>query len=317
MKCMKTLFVFLLTLVLVSSVASALPIVIDKFELDDVELSPDSATLLDLERDMEYPVRIKFTTTEDLEDVEFTLFISGYDYEKIVDSSRPDDYSADTMYTERMTLSLPSDLELEEDGFYKLRLLVTNKNDEESLFSYNIKVDAERHKLDIEDVILSPAGQVESGRAIYANARVANEGRMDERDVKVIFSIPELNLRTSGYIEEIEAGDEEELEDGVVLILPDCVEEKEYMVEVTALYDNKHKEVVAGESLWIVQGSKCKAAAADPVVVTPVIEPDAMEPVQTGKIRSALEVALLVLVGLLVVIGLIIGFSKLGSKDEF
>lgn len=324
MKNMKTLFVFLLTLVLISSVASALPVTIDKFELDDVELSTNSATLLDLERDKEYPVRIKFTPTDDLHDVEFTLFISGYDYEKIVDSTRPREYDKNTTYTERMTLALPSDIELYADDddvedYYKLRLLVSDRNDELSVFNYKIKIDTARHKLVIEDIILSPAGQVESGRALYVNARVSNQGRMTEDDVKVVFSIPELGVKTSAYIEEIEAGEEEEIEDGTALLLPACVEEKEYLVEVTTLYDNKHEEDSASESLWIVQSKKCgmMSKPSEPVVVTPVVS-ESVEPVASaGKIRSALEVALLVLVGLLVVIGLIIGFSKLGSKDEF
>lgn len=328
MKYVKNLFVFLLTLVLVSSVASALPVTIDKFELDGVELTPDSTTRLDLERDMEYPVKIMFTPTgEGLKNAEFTLFISGYEYshyQKIADSTRTDDYDAGVTYTERMTLELPSDMEVgnekDENGNtvsdYTLRLLITDKNGIESVFNYYIKVDTVRHKLDITDVILSPAGQIESGRALYANIRVENNGRMDERDVKVTFSIPELGVKTSAYIEDVEAGEEEELEDGVTLLLPDCAEEKEYAVQVAVLYDNKHKEDVAEDRVWVVPGSKCKAAEPTPVVVTPV--EGTVEPVaNTGKLRSALEVALLVLVGLLVVIGLIIGFSKLGSKDEF
>ncbi len=315
MKYVKNLFVFLLTLVLVSSVASALPVTIDKFELDGVELTPDSTTRLNLERDMEYPVKIMFTPTEDLVNVEFTLFISGYEYSRLADSTRTNDYRANVTYTKRMTLELPSDIE-EDD--YRLRLLTTDRNSNESVFDYYIKVDTVKHKLDITDVVLSPAGQVESGQALYANVRVENNGRMGEKDVKVTFSIPELGVKTSAYIEEVEAGEEEELEDGVTLLLPDCAGEKEYAVQVSALYDSKHKEVVAEDRIWVVPGSKCKAAEPTlPVVVAPVNE--AVEPVaaNTGKLRSALEVALLVLVGLLVVIGLIIGFSKLGSKDEF
>lgn len=317
MRYLKNLFVFLLTFALLAGVASALPVTIDEFELDDVELTPNSPVRLDLDRDKEYPVRIKFTPTSNLTDVEFTLFVSGYEYshyQKIADSTRTDSYSANTTYTERMTLTLPSDID--EDN-YRLRLLITDADSDQSVFDYYIKVSSQKHSLSIEDVVLSPAGQIESGKALYANARVRNEGRSAENDVKLIFSIPELNVRTSAYIEEVEAGEEEELEDGVTLMLPSCAEEKEYAVEVAALYDNKHKEVVAEERLWVVENPKCKKAEQAPVVPVVVQEPVAAEPGSTGKIRSALEVALLVLVGLLVVIGLIIGFSKLGSKDDF
>lgn len=318
MRYLKNLFVFLLTFALLAGVASALPVTIEEFELDDVELTPNSQVRLDLDKDKEYPVRIKFTPTSDLKDVEFTLFVSGYEYshyQKIADSTATDSYSANTTYTERMTLTLPSDID-EDD--YRLRLLITDGDNEMSSFDYYIKVSSQRHSMTIEDVVLSPAGQIESGKALYANARVRNNGRIAENDVKLIFSIPELNVRTSAYIEEVEAGEEEELEDGVTLMLPSCAEEKEYAVEVAALYDNKHKEVVADERIWVIESPKCKKAEATPVV--PVVvpqEPVAAEPGSTGKIRSALEVALLVLVGLLVVIGLIIGFSKLGSKDDF
>ena len=39
-------------------------------------------------------------------------------------------------------------------------------------------------------------------------------------------------------------------------------------------------------------------------------------PAQKSKLRSALEMVLVVLVALLVVIGLVIGFSKLKEDDE-
>ncbi len=320
MSYLKNLFVFLLTFALLAGVASALPVTIDEFELDDVELTPNSPVRLDLDRDKEYPVRIKFTPTSDLEDVQFILFVSGYEYshyKQIADSTATDSYSANITRTERMTLTLPSDIDVD-DGNYRLRLLITDADSDLAVFEYYIKVSSPRHSMTIEDVVLSPAGQIESGKALYANARVHNNGRSAENDVKLIFSIPELNVRTSAYIEEVEAGEEEELEDGVTLMLPSCAEEREYAVEVAALYDNKHKEVVAEERLWVVESPKCKKAEATPIapVVVPQ-EPVAAEPGSTGKIRSALEVALLVLVGLLVVIGLIIGFSKLGSKDDF
>lgn len=316
MKLIKSVFVFLLTLVLMSGVASALPLTIEEFELDGVELMPDATTRLDLERDQEYPVRIKFTPTANLVDAEFTLFISGYEYnqyQKIADSTRTDDYGANTTYTQRMTITLPSDID---ENDYRLRLLITDRDGDESIYNYYLRVDSAKHKLNVEDIVLSPAGQVESGHALYLNARLENEGRIDERDVKVVFSIPELNLQASGYVEEVEANEEEELEDGITLVLPSCVAEKEYTVRATALYDNKHKEAVAEEKIWVTESPKCKNAAVEPVVVP--AEPKA-EPLaeKSSKIRSALEVALLVLVGLLVVIGLIIGFSKLGSKEEF
>ena len=238
--------------------------------------------------------------------------------ERISDSTPLFDADKDVRYVKKLRLSLPD--EVEEDD-YKLRVVISDRNGAEVVETYDLKVDVPRHKLRIEDVTLFPGNMVKGDQAVLAKVRLKNKGERDERDVKVTVSVPELGLRSTAFVDEIEVEEEKSSEE-VYLRLPKCptkLGDQSLVVEVS--YDNDHQKVSATKVLTVEENKACKetpAASTQPSVTQPATQaPAATEaPAQKSKLRSALEMVLVVLVALLVVIGLVIGFSKLKEDDE-
>lgn len=315
-------FAFLL---MITSVA-ALPITIDEVEIDGVTIDPDQTNRLDILRDDEFEVRITFTVLEDIDDVEFEIAIFGYEYndiERIVDYIHNADYDANITYVKRIHLSLPD--EVDEDD-YKLRIIVADRNSNLLIQDYNLKIDVERHKLKIEDVLLFPSSQVEAGRALLATIRVENKGERTEDDVRVEVSIPELGISGADYIDEIDPNDEEETEE-IFLPIPVCAQSGTYLAEVLVSYDDDREYEKTTIPIQVIASDRCvEEEEEDSIVVViaeapntaqVVTEPEPVEQKTSAMkiMRRMLEVSLLVLIGVLAIIGLIIGFSKMGKTD--
>ena len=309
-------------LLMITSVA-ALPITIDEVEIDGVTIDPDQTNRLDILRDDEFEVRITFTVLEDIDDVEFEIAIFGYEYndiERIVDYIHNADYDANITYVKRIHLSLPD--EVDEDD-YKLRIIVADRNSNLLIQDYNLKIDVERHKLKIEDVLLFPSSQVEAGRALLATIRVENKGERTEDDVRVEVSILELGISGADYIDEIDPNDEEETEE-IFLPIPVCTQSGTYLVEVLVSYDDDREYERTTIPIQVTASDRCvEEEEEDSIVVviaeapnTTLVVPPVEQKTSAMKImRRMLEVSLLVLIGVLAIIGLIIGFSKMGKTD--
>ena len=59
--------------------AQALPLTIDRVEIDDIELLSDQANRLSMERGHTYEVEAAITALADMDDVEIEVFISGFE----------------------------------------------------------------------------------------------------------------------------------------------------------------------------------------------------------------------------------------------
>lgn len=321
------LFSTVLVFLLVASVASAqhwVGVGVTEAQIDDVVITPYAWNRLSLERDSEFELELHLESYRAAEDVEIQAFITGYEYndvESIRAQIGPFDFDENVTYVKRLDLTLPEDLE-EDD--YKLRVFISDRDGFETSLEYDLKVDVPRHKLQIEDVLLTPGSSVKAGSSLLASVRVENQGEKDEEDVKVIMSIPELNVQASEYIEEIDSGDEEKETEELYLRLPRCAEAKEYKLQIDVIYNNGHDRTSAISKLNVLENEACAPVDNTVVVVDQeaqtVQEPqeqETVEPKKTGKsnLRTALEVILIVLIGLLILVGLVIGFSRMRSEE--
>lgn len=322
MKSIKTLFVCLMALLVVSS-ALALPLTVEQVQLDDVDLDQNVDNTLDLERNQEYELEVLITPDEDLEDVEVEAKISGYEYNDVnpvYANSGVKDMDAGNTYKIKLKVSLPDDIQ---EDTYLLRLRISDRAGTHNDLLYQLKVDVPRHKLDVEDVLFYPGGNVVAGQALLTTVRLENNGEKDEKDVKVEVSMPELGLSAADYVDEIESDDEEETEE-MFLRVPVCAKTGAYPVEVRVSYDNGHEHATAKTMVNVLASERCveevEKEDETKVVVQDNTEDKPEDTTETvppkSNLRSALETVLLVLVGLLVVVGLIIGFSKLRSEEE-
>ncbi len=320
---MKALTTLLFSVLLVLSAVfvgaqSVVPVVIEHVELDDVNLEAGDINRLDIERGEQFDLELKILAFEDVDDVEIRVFVSGFEYSDVSPIGAhigPFDFDANVTYIKRMKLTFPDEVDVDN---YQLRVVISDRNGMELVSRYSLLVDTKRHDLKIEDVVLSPSNSVKAGQALLATVRLENKGQRDEDDVKVTVSIPGLGVSNSDYIDEIDNGDDEEETEEIFLKLPRCAEPGVYDVTVQVLYNEGHDRTSASSSITVLENEDCKPEAK-PVVVVQQSAQNATAPVvadsSSSKVRSALEVILLVLVALLVIVGLIIGFTRMRSEE--
>ncbi|MBI4451457.1 hypothetical protein HY642_05765 [Candidatus Woesearchaeota archaeon] len=312
------MLVLMVVLIATAGLASAISLTVDKVEVNDVEVSPNQVTRLDQVRDNEFEVRVKFTAQDNLKNAELVAFMSGYEYndfDRIASNTHVFDADANVTYTKILRLKL-SDMVEEDD--YKLRLIFTDRNGQELIQNYNLKIDVPRHVVKIEDVMMSPASEVRSGSALLTTVRVRNLGEKLEKDLKVTVSIPELGLEAADYVDELKTEQEKETEE-IYLRIPKCAKEGSYQARIWVDYDRNHEKAATTATVNVVGDDSCKPLP-QPVQTVQVVVPaqpaaPAAAPAKSG-LRGAMEVMLLVLVALLVVIALIIGFSRMKGDEE-
>lgn len=282
---MKALKVLLLTLLMIIAIAGAvsaapLPVQIDNVEIDGVDLAPDRTTRLDIERGQTVDVEILVTATEDIDDVEAEAFLSGFEYNKWEPASDivgPKNLQANTQY--KFEFEIPISDEFEKDD-YKLRVLLTNRDHEELIQRYNLKIDVPRHQLRIDDVVFYPESSVKAGSALLATVRVENKGEMQEDDVKIKVAIPDLGVSATEYINEIEDEDEEEETEELFLRIPQCAEPGLYNAEITVYFGEKHYSEKITKTIQVTENPLC---SADEKPKTTITLGSQMETIEQGQ----------------------------------
>lgn len=254
MKIFQTILAVILVLATVAA-ASALPITIDEVQLDDITLNPSATNRVSIERGDEYEVEVRFTALQDLDDVEVEAFITGYEYgdvDRISDHTEVFSVDANVTKVKRLDLMFPNDIDQDE---YKLRIYIADRDNYEEVASYNLKIDAERHELYIEDVILNPSGTVKAGSALLTSVRLENAGEKDEDDVRVEVSIPALGIGGTDYIDEIENGNDEEETEEIYMRIPRCTEAGSYDLNINVKYSKR--EISAARQIIVLADETC------------------------------------------------------------
>lgn len=294
--------------------AAAIPVNITRVEIDDHKIDPDQTNRLDVLRDNRVEFEVTLEASEDVDDVEVEVFVSGFEHNndlRLSDHVGPFDMDANVTYRKNLQITFP---DLVEEDDYKVRVVVTDRNGQEVVRNYNIKIDVPRHELKIVDAMFSPSRSVQAGQALLTIVRVENFGEQDEDDVKVVASIPALGVSATDYIEEIEAEDEEETEE-LYLKLPKCAEPGKYDMVITVTYNDGFDRTGVEGKIEVLENPACGEDKVE-VQLPPAPSTEPVQPVaKSSKVRTALEVILLVLVALLVLIGLIIGFSRMGKEE--
>lgn len=279
MKAINAILALTLFLVTIISV-SALPVVLEEVEIDDVVLEQDAVNRLALERGDEYEIEVRFTPFADIDDVEVRVFVSGFEFSDVADiSDRTPTFDADAnvTYVKRLSVRFPD--EVDEDD-YKLRVLISDRFDDELIARYNLKVDVPRNALKIEDVIFNPANAVRAGSALLATVRVENKGERDQEDVRVTVSIPGLGVSGTEYIDEIDDTDEEEETEEIFLRIPKCAEAGNYDVIIDVEFSQRHRRVSERSTITVLEDDTCDK---DEEVKTTITLGNQMQSVDGGQ----------------------------------
>ena len=306
---------------LIASVVQAqvVPVQINEVRVDRVTLVPNGVNKLDIDKGQTVEVQIVLDGTGNSNDVEVQAFLSGYEYNTVEPmSTRSGTFQVlpNVSFIKRLQLPFPKDADVDD---YKLRVIVSDRNNRELIQNYNLRLDSKRHDVQLKEVIFYPDANVKSGTALLTRVRLENYGQNKERDVRVQASLPDLGVSSTDYINEIRDGREEETEE-MYLKLP-CAKPGQYPLKVDVSYDNGHGTLSTTRTITLSEGDLCKPVAAPPAVVTPAVQPTPAPAAQPAPapaqntLRNALEVVLIVLIGLLVIVGLVIGFSRMRQEE--
>ncbi len=216
----------------------------------------------------ELDIRVKLQALADVEDVEVSTRLVGYeysDYVQVSDHSGVFDLrSGDTDFID-LQVQVPVD---SDKDVYDLRVTVQDRRYDYSSNSFTIRVSGPRNQMLVRDVIFSPGGSVVAGRALLAQLRLENIGENDQEDIKVTTRIPALNIVESTYVREVRGeamlGRGERLTtEEIYLRIPQCAEEGIYDVEFEVEY-NRFDVVSFTEEIVILKSELCTNSSSTP-----------------------------------------------------
>ena len=203
--------------------------------------------------------------TGDSNDTELAVYMSGYEYndvERVSDIVGPFTVANGATYIKTLTIKLPDKLE---QGNYRLRVMATDKNSDavigDSMKDYQFKIDTSRHGLQIKDVVFSPETKVKSGNSLLTTVRIKNVGQKNEEGVRVMISIPELDVSASDYIDNIKAEDSVTSEE-LYLRIPKCAKPGEYDAKVTLKFNEGSDIASKDVKITVIAGDACEANTA-------------------------------------------------------
>lgn len=216
-------------------------------EVEVNDVTAETGTTVYLERGESVDVEVIFTSDIDMDDARVRAWVGGYEYEDVEDKSNIKDVQANLTYREVLTFDLPEDMDASE--IYTLNVQLYDKTHSYE-YTFDLKIEEERHKLYIIDVIIRPTSVVTAGNAVFGNVRVENLGDKKEEDIKVVFSIKDLGLTQTTYIDEVTAHeiDNEDEEDSmssddVYLQIPSDAKSGIYDLTVDVYYNKGHEKV--------------------------------------------------------------------------
>jgi len=256
--------VMLVLAIALATTAFALPITVEKVEVDDVELQVNAANRFDVLRGNTIEVEVLFTPSENIKNMQIEAFFSGDEHNDVMPAyAVTGTFDADANVTYRKKLSIDIHEFFEEDA-YKLRLIFSDRDGEELVQNYNIKIDVPRHGMMIRDIVFNPDSSVKAGSALLSVVRVRNIGEKDEEDVKVTVSIPQLGVSASDYIDEVENNDDEAETEELYLRIPRCAKPGVYDVNIEVAFNDGFRKERATRQIEVLGDDACEDASAAP-----------------------------------------------------
>ena len=217
---MLVLSVVLLAVLAMNVMATNQNVAINYIEVNDhkLELSYGTTEInYAFERGEELEIEVRINAIEDAENVQIDADIKGYEYanyesDLISDSTSTFDLDENDTVTKYLKLQIP--IKADKD-YYALRIRVSDRFGESDEYTYSLHVKGvdRSEAVEIKDYAFSPSNTVYAGRSLLANVKLKNYGDRDLDDITVTVSIPELNVRDTATLDELEADEAETVEE--------------------------------------------------------------------------------------------------------
>ncbi len=215
----------------------------------------NSGETLVVRRGEDLNIKVKIKALQNVYNLQAEAAIYGYEYGEterslVSDVTDTFDLNAGEVVYKELHVTVPVDMRKKPT---KLRVIVTNDNgDYVYVFSLqlNIKGVDRDNSVVIKDFAVSPT-VVQPGKTVKGAVELKNIGDKTIEFVKVVMSIPELNLEAVQYLDPLRRGETDIVND-LEIYIPENTEPGTYDVVLTVFFDKYGK--TSAETSLIVSG---------------------------------------------------------------
>ena len=261
------IFALLFVLIAMTGAVAAVNLDVTSVEINNrnvYESSGDHSNNYKYERGEELEIDVCVKALAEVQDAQVEADIYGYRYSTREQSKVSDitnTFDLDEGDNDCFTLNLEVPTKMDVD-YYKLRIRVADRDglSFEKDFQLHIEGADASAAIEIRDFSLDPEDVV-AGRAFTAMVKVRNIGDNDLDDLKVTVSVPELNIKTSEYMDDIESDESKTFEE-LLLRIPECTKAGNYDVEILVEFD-EYEETSVATSITVRSGDMCAAGTGN------------------------------------------------------
>ncbi len=270
----KAFVLVLVAMIAITAYAAAVNLNVEyvKINGEEVSIADGHARNLQVERGEDLDVKVCVQALADVKDVQIEADIYGYRYSsyestKISDETSTFDLAGNDTTCKTLKLEVPEKMDKD---YYKLRILVGDRDSTAFSQDYELHVTgiARDSAVIIKDYSFNPE-EVIAGRAFTAIVKVKNMGSDDLEDLKITLSIPELGIKTSEFMTELDADESKTFEE-LLLRVPECAKAGTYDVTIKVEFDEYETTVTEG-TIDVVSSNTCGStlpAGSDKTVIT-------------------------------------------------
>lgn len=232
---------------------SGLPVSITSVKVNGAKVNDYSSVSVDNGETID--IDISYLGQKNADNARFRVEIEGYEHATLDDSTSLFTVKKGVSSSKSLSLNLPSDMDSQEE--YVLRIFGSNDLSGLTYKEYSLYVDTQRHRVDISDLVMSPETGVEAGQAVIANVRVTNRGQKVQDSVKVVIEVPELNVRASSYVTNLDL-DESITSEDMYLGVPSNAAAGVYTANVYTQYNDGYTQSQAKFDFVVLASSDAK-----------------------------------------------------------
>lgn len=255
------IFVLFFVLVALTGFVSAVNLDVTSVEINNrniYEASGNHTNNYKYERGEELEIDVCVKALAEVQDAQIEADIYGYRYStreqgKVSDITNTFDLDEGDNDCFTLNLEVPTKMDVD---YYKLRIRVADRDGISFSKDFQLHIEGADSSaaIEIRDFSLDPE-EVIAGRAFTAMVKVRNIGDNDLDDLKVTVSVPELNIKTSEYMDEIESDESKTFEE-LLLRIPECAKAGNYDVEILVEFD-EYEETSVATSITVKSGDMC------------------------------------------------------------
>lgn len=239
-------FIAVIALSIVSASTGNLDVSVSSLTIRGVELASGSTVNVAGFSGEIVPLKVIFSSNVDASDAKVKVWIGGY-RDEIASSTRRIHLLNNSVYSEILSLKLPSDIDPSESYTLYVRIETKTSYKEEQ---FNLKLQRESYTADILDI--DSENTVKAGEKLAIDVVLKNVGYEQLDDLFVVASINELGTSKKAYFEDLMAVDDpqhvtrdrrDSAERTIYLRIPENAETGVYDLTVE-VYNSETREIV-------------------------------------------------------------------------